>query len=83
MKYILAIFLPPLAVLFEGNFGAFLLNLLLTLFFWFPGVIHAVLVINENNTRRATEKVLADNKRTREVVERHAREADPHPHPLP
>jgi uncharacterized membrane protein YqaE (UPF0057 family) len=44
---ILAILLPPLAVyLHEGVInGRFWLNLLLTLLFWLPGVIHALIII--------------------------------------
>ncbi|MBB5351883.1 uncharacterized membrane protein YqaE (UPF0057 family) [Haloferula luteola] len=43
---IIAFFLPPLAVaLKEGLNGSFLLNLVLTLLFWLPGFIHALLVI--------------------------------------
>ena len=45
---ILSILLPPVAVLMKrGLGGAFLLNLLLTLLGWLPGVIHALLV-NDN-----------------------------------
>ncbi|GMR33366.1 hypothetical protein PMAYCL1PPCAC_03561 [Pristionchus mayeri] len=43
---ILAIFWPPLAVgLWVGCTGAFWLNWLLTIFFYFPGLIHAWIVI--------------------------------------
>lgn len=43
---ILAILLPPLAVfLKKGIGGAFWLNLILTLIFYFPGLIHALYVI--------------------------------------
>ncbi|NCI46354.1 YqaE/Pmp3 family membrane protein [Sediminibacterium sp. WSJ-3] len=44
---ILAILLPPLAVaLHEGGInGKFWLSLLLTLLFWIPGVIYALIVV--------------------------------------
>lgn len=43
---ILAFFLPPLAVGLKNGFGgSFILNLILTLIFWLPGVIHALIVI--------------------------------------
>ncbi len=43
---IIAILLPPLAVgLKAGIGGAFILNLILTLLFWLPGVLHALYVI--------------------------------------
>ena len=43
---IIAILLPPLAVgLKAGIGGAFLLNIILCLVFWLPGVLHAVYVV--------------------------------------
>ncbi len=45
LTIILNILLPPLAVyLKHGLGGTFLLNLVLTLIGWLPGVIHAFLV---------------------------------------
>ena len=48
---ILAILLPPLAVyLHEGEINSkFWISLLLTLLFWLPGVIYALIVILGNN----------------------------------
>ena len=46
IKIIAAILLPPLGVFLEvGLAGAFWLNLLLTLLFWVPGMIHAIYII--------------------------------------
>lgn len=43
---ILAIFLPPVAVALHSGIGkTFLLNLILTILFFIPGVIHALIVI--------------------------------------
>ncbi len=43
---ILSFLLPPLAVAMKtGIDKTFVLNLILTLIFWIPGVIHALLVI--------------------------------------
>jgi len=43
---ILAIFLPPLGVLLKRGLDIQLvINLLLTLFGWFPGIIHALYII--------------------------------------
>lgn len=43
---ILAFLLPPLAVgLKNGIGGSFFLNLILTIIFWLPGVIHALVVV--------------------------------------
>lgn len=47
MLYLLCFLLPPLAVLITGRAGAFLVSLLLTLFGWLPGVIHAFFVVND------------------------------------
>jgi uncharacterized membrane protein YqaE (UPF0057 family) len=45
MKYVLAILLPPLAVLMCGKPIQAVLNFFLTLCFWLPGVIHAWYVV--------------------------------------
>lgn len=45
LTILLNIFLPPVAVFMKHGFGGtFLLNLLLTIIGWLPGVIHAFLV---------------------------------------
>ncbi len=46
LRIILAIFLPPLGVFLQVGMGKhFWINLLLTLFFWVPGQIHAIYII--------------------------------------
>lgn len=46
IKLLLAIFLPPVGVFFEVGFGMhFWLNILLTLFGFLPGIVHAAYVI--------------------------------------
>ena len=47
MRYLLAILLPPLAVLLCGRPFQAVLNLLLTLVFWVPGVLHAILIVHD------------------------------------
>lgn len=43
---VLSFIVPPLAVgLKNGIGGSFVLNLILTLIFWLPGVIHALIVV--------------------------------------
>ena len=43
---IIAILLPPLAVGLKAGVGGHLvLNIILTLIFWLPGVLHAVYVV--------------------------------------
>ncbi|WP_259545029.1 YqaE/Pmp3 family membrane protein [Heyndrickxia sp. FSL K6-6286] len=56
MLYLLAIICPPIAVLFAGKpFQAFI-NFLLTLCVWIPGVIHAILVVNEKKADKRAVK---------------------------
>ena len=46
LKIILAVILPPLGVLFEVGLGKhFWINIILTLFGFIPGIIHAVYII--------------------------------------
>lgn len=46
IKIIAAILLPPLGVFFEVGFSKhFWINVLLTIFFWVPGMIHAIYII--------------------------------------
>jgi uncharacterized membrane protein YqaE (UPF0057 family) len=47
MRYFSCIFFPPIAVLTNGKIGAFILNIILAILGWIPGVIHAVLVTNK------------------------------------
>ena len=58
MRYFLAILLPPLAVLFCGKPVQFLLNILLTLLGWIPGVIHALLVVNTHLADKRADKIV-------------------------
>lgn len=57
MLYLLAIVLPPVAVLLTGRPGQAALNLLLTLLLWVPGVVHAVLVVSEHKADRRGERL--------------------------
>ena len=45
--YLLAVLLPPVAVLICGKPIQALINLLLCLIFYIPGMIHAIMVVNE------------------------------------
>jgi len=58
MLYLLAIFLPPVAVLLAGRPGSALLNLILCLLFYIPGVIHAMLVIHDAKAEKRNEKLI-------------------------
>jgi len=46
LAVVCSLFLPPLGVLIGGGSpGALILNIVLTLCFWIPGLIHALYVI--------------------------------------
>lgn len=49
MWYVVAIFFPPLPVMAKGTPSQVAVNCLLTLCFWFPGVIHAWIVIGQGS----------------------------------
>jgi len=58
MLYFLAILLPPVAVFLAGGRPMqALLNLVLTLLGWIPGVIHAFLVVGEYKADKRAERV--------------------------
>jgi uncharacterized membrane protein YqaE (UPF0057 family) len=56
MMYLLAIILPPVAVLLSGKPFQAIINFFLTLLFWVPGVIHAILVVNERKADKRAER---------------------------
>jgi uncharacterized membrane protein YqaE (UPF0057 family) len=56
MLYLLAIILPPLAVLLTGRPLQALLNLFLTMLLWIPGILHAILVVNEHKANQRAKK---------------------------
>jgi uncharacterized membrane protein YqaE (UPF0057 family) len=45
--YLLAIILPPLAVMLAGKPFQAIINFFLTCLFWVPGMIHALMVVND------------------------------------
>ena len=57
MRYLIAILFPPLAVLLCGKPIQFILNIFLTLLFWIPGMIHAILVVNGHLADKRTERL--------------------------
>ncbi len=56
MLYLLAIVLPPVAVLMTGRPFTALLNCGLTLLLWVPGAIHAVMVVSEHKANKRAQK---------------------------
>jgi len=59
MRYLLAILLPPIAVLLCGRPLQALLNLVLTLIFWVPGAVHAVLIVNQYEENARAGRIIA------------------------
>jgi uncharacterized membrane protein YqaE (UPF0057 family) len=57
MRYFLALILPPLAVLLCGKPFQAVLSILLTICFWFPGVIHALFVVHSHKADLRTERL--------------------------
>lgn len=66
MRYLLAILLPPIAVLLCGKPIQFLLNILLTLLFWIPGIIHALLVVSNHLSDKRTDKIVESIEKSNE-----------------
>ncbi|MBV9329611.1 MAG: YqaE/Pmp3 family membrane protein [Chloroflexi bacterium] len=63
MLYLVAILLPPLAVLLCGKPFQALLNVILTLLLWIPGMIHAILVVNNHYADKRTSRLMRAMKR--------------------
>ncbi len=58
MRYVFAIILPPLAVFSCGRVVQGLLNVILTLLGWIPGVVHAALIVNDYKNEQRTTRVI-------------------------
>ena len=58
MRYFLAIILPPVAVLLCGKPVQAILNILLTLFFWIPGAVHALFVVHGHLADKRTKRII-------------------------
>ncbi|HEY8783555.1 MAG TPA: YqaE/Pmp3 family membrane protein [Mucilaginibacter sp.] len=63
MRYFLCFLCPPLAIFTTGKMGSFVLNIILTLFFWIPGIIHAILVVNKFYDDRRHRQFMAAARR--------------------
>jgi uncharacterized membrane protein YqaE (UPF0057 family) len=59
MRYLLAILLPPIAVLICGKPIQALINLLLCLLLWVPGVIHALFVAHDYYADQRNKELVA------------------------
>lgn len=58
MRYLLAILLPPVAVFICGKPIQGIINIILTLCFYVPGAIHAVLVVHSYLEDKRTDKIV-------------------------
>lgn len=58
---LLAILIPPVAVLAVGKPFQALINCVLCLFLWIPGIIHAVIVVNNHNADERQRQLIAAN----------------------
>lgn len=66
MLYLLAILLPPVAVFMCGKPVQGVLNILLTLCLWIPGIIHALVVVSSRNADRRNDKLVSAMRETRQ-----------------
>ena len=57
MGYLVALLVPPLAVLMCNKPGEAILNVVLCFFFWIPGIIHALLVVNGYEADQRVKKL--------------------------
>ncbi len=58
MRYLIAILLPPVAVLLCGKPFQALINVLLTLCFYLPGQVHACLVVHNHLADERAERIV-------------------------
>ena len=65
MLYLVAILVPPLAVLLAGKPFQAIFNLLMTLLLYVPGLIHALLVVNNHYADRRTARVVTEMRKSR------------------
>ena len=65
MLYLVAILCPPLAVLLCGKPFQALLNIVLSLLMYFPGMLHALLVVNNYYADKRTERMVREMQRGR------------------
>jgi uncharacterized membrane protein YqaE (UPF0057 family) len=58
MRYVIAIFLPPLAVFICGKPFQGILNIFLPLLFWVPGMVHALFVVHNPLADKRTDRIV-------------------------
>jgi uncharacterized membrane protein YqaE (UPF0057 family) len=65
MLYLIAILFPPAAVLLVGKPVQALLNFVLTMALYFPGLIHAILVVSNFKADQRNERLVRELRRRR------------------
>ena len=60
MLYLVAVLLPPLAVLLAGKPFQAILNLILTIMLYVPGLIHALFVVHNHYADQRQDRMLRD-----------------------
>lgn len=63
MMYLLAIFVPPLAVLLVGRPIQAVINLALCFLLYIPGLIHALMVVSEAKADKRNRQLIKAMKR--------------------
>jgi uncharacterized membrane protein YqaE (UPF0057 family) len=58
--YLVAVILPPLAVLLAGKPFQAILNLILTLLLYVPGLIHALFVVHNHYADKRQERLIRE-----------------------
>ena len=58
VRYLLCIVLPPLAVFTTGRWVQGILNIVLTILGWVPGVVHAALVVHDFYDERRANRII-------------------------
>jgi uncharacterized membrane protein YqaE (UPF0057 family) len=58
VRYLLCIVLPPVAVLTTGRWVQAVINVVLTILGWVPGVVHAALVVHDFKEEQRTNRII-------------------------
>ena len=62
MLYLVAVILPPVAVLLAGKPFQALLSIPLTLLFYVPGIVHALFVVHNHYADQRTDRLIRATK---------------------
>jgi uncharacterized membrane protein YqaE (UPF0057 family) len=65
MLYVVAFFLPPIAVLLSGKPIQALVNFFLCFLFWIPAVVHALLIVRDHYADRRARRIIKAVKMSR------------------